>query len=142
MKKIILFCLLLAGTQALEAQTQQVAGTDPLLITSTYDFGNIRQGRPVTSDIPFTNTGKEALKIENVSASCGCTSPKWSNEPVAPGRQAFITVGYNAAAEGHFEKSVTVYYNGGKTRTFFIKGQVTKPLSPAPVNSSVQLLKQ
>ena len=142
MRKILIFCFFLSVMQGVQAQKQQASGTDPLAIPATYDFGNIRQGRPVTSEIAFTNTGKEPLKIENIAASCGCTTPKWSSNPVNPGASSYITVGYNAAAEGSFEKSVTVFYNGGKSKTFFIKGNVSQALPPAPANSSVQLLKQ
>lgn len=134
--------MLFTGIQAVKAQNRQAPAADPLAIPASHDFGIIRQGRPVTSDIFFTNIGKEPLKIENIAASCGCTTPKWSTDPIMPGAKAYITVGYNAAAEGQFEKSVTVFYNGGKSKTFFIRGEVSRALPPAPANSSVQLLKQ
>jgi len=53
------------------------------------------------------------LKISNVNASCGCTTPEWEKDKVvAPGESTKITVGYNAAAEGPFTKFITVSYNG------------------------------
>ena len=46
----------------------------------------------------------EDLKLDNVQASCGCTTPEWSKDPIAAGATAKIKVGYNAAAENYFEK--------------------------------------
>jgi hypothetical protein len=110
---------------------------------SSYTFGKIPQGRPVIHVFEFVNTGKEPLLLENVQASCGCTTPEWSREPVAPGGPATIKVGYNAYAEGHFNKTVTIFYNNGQTKTLVISGEVYKlPATAAPENASVQFLKQ
>jgi hypothetical protein len=109
---------------------------------TAYDFGKIQQGRPVTHDFTVNNSASEILKIEDVRASCGCTTPVWKRDPVNPGGSTQITVGYNAYAEGPFEKTVTITYNGGQSKTLVIKGAVHKaPATPAPENSSIQLLK-
>lgn len=107
-----------------------------------FDFGKIPQGKPVYHSFVVTNTGTEPLKIDNVQTSCGCTTPEWSKEPIAPGASATIKVGFNAAAGGIFEKYITVLYNGNQTKQVVIKGEVWKsPEGSAPVNASVQLLK-
>lgn len=144
MKKIAIFlglvcCVFLAKGQNTTV-TQPVE--QALAIAESYDFGIIPQGRPVTYDFRLTNTGKEPLLIAGVTASCGCTTPKWSADPVLPGQKSTITVGYNAAGEGIFEKSVTITYNGTLTKTIFIKGQVAKAMPSAPANTSISLLKQ
>jgi hypothetical protein len=83
------------------------------------------------------------LKLDNVHASCGCTTPEWSRDPIEAGATAQIRVGYNAYAEGSFTKTVTIVYNTNQTKTLTISGEVYKvPQSSAPENSSVQLLKQ
>lgn len=78
---------------------------------TTHDFGKIKQGTPVTHEFKFTNTGKVPLVITNVQASCGCTTPAWTKEPVMPGGQGFIKATYNAASVGAFNKTVTVTAN-------------------------------
>ena len=109
----------------------------------SHDFGKIAQGRPVTYTFEIVNTGKEPLKLDNVQASCGCTTPVWSNEPIPPGGVSKIVVGYNAYAEGFFEKPITIQYLQGQTKMLTIKGTVYKaPPSPAPENYSVRLFKQ
>jgi hypothetical protein len=81
------------------------------------------------------NIGTDTLKIENVQASCGCTTPEWSQEPIPAKSKSTIKVGYNAASEGTFEKTITIYYNGGQTKQIFIKGTVWKtPDQPVPQN--------
>jgi len=114
-----------------------------LLKEPGYSFGKIPQGRPVIHVFEIVNAGKEPLLLENVQASCGCTTPEWSREPIAPGATAQIKVGYNAYAEGHFNKTVTIFYNNGQTKALVISGEVYKlPSTAAPENASVQFLKQ
>ena len=147
MKRLLIVSLLfVAGFSAYSQSATAVTGvkTDILLLKEAqHDFGKIQQGRPVTYEFGLTNTGSEVLQLENVQASCGCTTPVWKKDPVAPGTNSNITVGYNAYAEGPFEKTVTITYNGGQTKTLVIKGNVYKAATTsAPANSSVQLLKQ
>jgi len=89
------------------------------------------------------NTGKTELKLDNVQASCGCTTPEWSKDPIPPGATAKIKVGYNAAAENNFEKYITITYNTTQSKQLKIKGMVWKaPDGSAPANASIDLLKK
>jgi hypothetical protein len=108
-----------------------------------YDFGKIPQGKPVTHVFVVSNTGKTAFKLDNVQASCGCTTPVWDKEKeIAAGTSSEITVGYNAAAEGPFTKSITITYNGSQSKVVLIKGTVWKtPTESAPTNGAVNDLK-
>jgi len=146
MKKLFTV-LLMAFVVSVQAQTTvdaKPASPETLVLKQlNHDFGKIQQGRPVTTIFEVTNVGKEPLRIENVQASCGCTTPEWSYEPVKPGGTTNIKVGYNAAAEGPFQKSVTIVYNGNQTKVLMISGNVYKTAATsAPVNSSIALLKQ
>lgn len=116
---------------------------DVLLIKETeFNFGKIAQGKPVYHTFEIVNTGSQPLKLDNVQASCGCTTPEWSRDAIAPGASAPIKVGYNAAAEGDFTKFITVTYNGSQTKQLKITGTVWKaPDGVAPGNASVQFLK-
>ncbi|HZX73853.1 MAG TPA: DUF1573 domain-containing protein [Cyclobacteriaceae bacterium] len=51
------------------------------------------------------------LIITNVQASCGCTTPSWTKDPVMPGGSGFIKATFNAASPGVFGKTVTVTAN-------------------------------
>jgi hypothetical protein len=95
----------------------------------TYDFGQIQQGVPASHEFVITNTGKEPLIISGVRASCGCTTPFWTKEPIAPGETGIVKASYNAAANGPFHKSVTVTTNGTPaTKVLYIKGEVKQKI--------------
>src|SRR5215213_419347 len=110
MKKFILFTFSLIAFFAVKAQTE-TSPTEVLAIKEVeFDFGKIPQGKPVYHLFEIVNKSDKPLKLDNVAASCGCTTPEWSREEIAAGATSIIKVGYNAAAEGHFEKPITITY--------------------------------
>ena len=147
MKKITTALFFLATAWVAGAQTTptatQTGPPDVLQIKETeHDFGKIPQGKPVYYFFEIQNTGTTALKLENVQASCGCTTPEWNHEPIPANSGDKIKVGYNAANEGYFEKFITITYNGSQ-KQIKIKGTVWKaPVGSAPSNASIQILKQ
>src|SRR5258705_8262167 len=92
--------------------TTPVQGEFLQLKETEHDFTKIPQGKPVYYSFQIVNTGSLPLKLDDVHASCGCTTPEWSREAIAPGATAEIKVGYNAASEGPFEKLINITYNG------------------------------
>ena len=154
MKKLILAAFVLSFSFGSFAQTSVKETAKPVTETPTasdaltvkeevYDFGKIPQGKPVHHDFVVTNTGTTPLKLGNVQASCGCTTPEWDKEnAILPGGTSVIKVGYNAQAEGPFSKAITITYNDTATKIITIKGEVWKtPASSAPENTSVNDLK-
>ncbi|PKQ70483.1 DUF1573 domain-containing protein [Raineya orbicola] len=91
---------------------------------TVHDFGEIPQGTPVTTTFTFTNKGKTPITISNVQASCGCTTPSYTREPIAPKKKGEVTATYNAAAVGEFNKTVAVFTNTGTPITLTLKGKV------------------
>jgi hypothetical protein len=151
MKKISLFLIALASYTAATAQPVitpvQPAATTPAdnlqLKETEHDFASIPQGKPVYYTFDIINTGATALKLDDVHPSCGCTTPEWSRDAIAPGATAKIKVGYNAMAEGDFEKFITITYNTNQVKQIKIKGTVWRaPEGSAPVNASVDFLKK
>lgn len=138
---LVIFCSTAVFSQ--NTAVEKPAGATAELKEKAFDFGNILQGRPASHEFQVINTGKDTLRLENVQASCGCTTPVWKKDPVAPGGSTTVTVGYNSAAEGTFEKSVNIFYNGNQVKSLVIKGNVYKsPATPVPVNTSIGMLKQ
>ena len=96
-----------------------------------YDFGTIKADhKPVTHDYEFTNTSDVPLTVLSASASCGCTRPKYTHEPVKPGHKGKITVTFLPKGQrGYICKNGKVRYKtaGGKPRNITLKitGQVT-----------------
>jgi hypothetical protein len=110
MKKILLLAAVFAT--GFTAMAQQKADEVIKVSTEKYDFGKIKQGQPVTTYFTITNTSDKPITIENAWAGCGCTTPEFSKEPIAPNSTSKLKVGYNAAAMGHFEKDVNVKIAG------------------------------
>lgn len=137
MKKVFLTILLAAGfigaaiAQDTEKKTITLETSSMAKIEftkTTHDFGNIKEGTQATVEFTFKNTGDAPLVLTSVTASCGCTSPKWTREPIPPGGTGTITVVYNSKGRpGVFAKTVTVKHNGeGGTQFLTIKGFVEK----------------
>lgn len=92
-----------------------------------YDFGTIPQGTPVTHVFEFSNTGNQPLVISTVDKSCGCTTPKWTTEPILPGKKGTVSATFNAASPGGFNKTITVHSNAqGGDKVLYIKGTVVE----------------
>ena len=94
---------------------------------TVYDFGTLNKGENADCIFYFTNSNQSPLVIVNVKASCGCTSPTWTKEPVAPGKTGQIKVKYNTNITGIFTKTVTVYTNLDKNPVLLtIRGEVKR----------------
>jgi hypothetical protein len=99
---------------------------------STHDFGRIMQGKPVTAEFTFKNSGELPLVINHAQGSCGCTGVNYPKEAIMPGQSATIKATFNAAAPGAFNKTVTVESNAeGGVQTLYIKGEVVKTAATA-----------
>jgi len=87
-----------------------------------FDFGTIKQGDKVEHTFKFTNAGTADLIISDAKASCGCTVPDWTKEPVAPGKDGEVHVVFNSAGKsGDVSKTVTLTLNtekGSETVSF------------------------
>ena len=93
----------------------------------TFDFGNIKEENgSVEHKFVFTNTGNAPLIIQGVRASCGCTTPAWSKEPIPPGDEGFVTAKYNPKNRpGSFRKSLSITSNADPSvKVIYIKGMV------------------
>ncbi|MBC6991686.1 DUF1573 domain-containing protein [Hymenobacter sp. BT491] len=77
-----------------------------------YNFGDIKPGDVVKHTFNFTNTGKQPLLIENATASCGCTTPNWTKEPIAPGNKGTIEVQFDSHGKSGLQnKQVAIRAN-------------------------------
>lgn len=126
MKKFLTLCAVIVGFIGFTAmQTDNKA--EFKFEKETHDFGKIPQGKPVTYEFKFTNTGDEPLIISNVESTCGCTVPKYTTTPVLKGKSGSITVTFNAASvQPSFSKAVTIKSNARTpNKLLYIKGEVT-----------------
>ncbi|UAY53539.1 DUF1573 domain-containing protein [Ferruginibacter albus] len=80
----------------------------------TLNLGEIPFNKPDTIEFEFTNTGKDAMIIVNVTPSCGCTHAQFPQQPILPGKSGKISAIYNAANKGSFYKTITVQIQNEK----------------------------
>ena len=102
-----------------------------------HDFGKVNEGDGAAScDFTFTNTGSAPLIIQNVSTTCGCTTPEWTKQPVNPGKTGFIKVSYDVKGRpGAIDKTITVHSNGSQAPVNLrIVGEV-KPVDRHPTEA-------
>jgi hypothetical protein len=96
---------------------------------STHDFGSFNESEGIKEyKFTYTNKGKAPLIVQNVKASCGCTTPEWTKAPILPGKSGYVKVSFDPKNRpGNFNKSITITANGNPSTTILhIKGTVTE----------------
>jgi hypothetical protein len=130
MKKLLImaFCMLTVSVAQAQTQKQKVSTSEVKVTGATkaenyaeikfdtlrHNFGKFSKNDPIVKcSFKFTNTGTAPLVIHQAFASCGCTVPTFTKEPIKPGEKGVIDVTYNGTDKfpGHFQKTVTVRSN-------------------------------
>ncbi len=96
-------------------------------VESSYDFGKVKmEDGKISHEFKFVNTGTDSVKVTYVKASCGCTTPYWTKDMIAPGDTGVIAAQYNPVNRpGSFNKRLTVSSTAANSRTYlYIKGNV------------------
>ena len=123
---LLVVCFLSAGAQ----RASQLAFREEV-----HNFGSVDENKgPVTHEFVFTNNSSRDVRILKVQASCGCTTPGWSRDPIPPGQQGFVQVSYNPKGRpGYFNRSLTVTTDLEPNPIVLqIKGQVSNVDNPEP----------
>lgn len=93
---------------------------------STVNAGTTLWRTPVTAKYQFTNKGKSTLYVTDVDAGCGCLNVKWTQGGIEKGGEGEISVTYDAAMLGTFDKVIEVFTNGNETPARIrMKGRVS-----------------
>jgi hypothetical protein len=118
MRHVFILLLLLMYTALPAQQLISMAGSPATGVkeglhweSREHNFGEIKQGVPVTALFTFTNTSDQPLLIKEVKAPCGCTVASYTRELIAPGAQGQVISTYNAASPGVFYKTIRVLVN-------------------------------
>ena len=117
MKKFAMICLFAALTfgaakaQNTEKNDVPANGAKISFTETEHNYGTIQKGGNGDCEFTFKNEGNEPLILQNVKASCGCTTPSYTQKPVMSGQTGTIKVHYNTNNVGGFSKSVTVTSN-------------------------------
>jgi len=110
--------------------SSQIPGNVPLTCAwdkNEHDFGSgILHQKPASATFTITNNGKSPVTISEVAPTCGCTSPKYTKEPIKPGEKGSVTLTYDAKITGFFTKNAIVKLDDGQKYILTIKGEVQK----------------
>ena len=128
-RTIFLFLILFTANISFAQEETKSKGKGEMKFEKTHhDFGVFAPDTAIlTFDFVFTNVGKEPIIIHQASASCGCTVPEYTLEPIMPGGKGKISVTYNGKGRrpGVFRKSITVHNNGKHTPVrLYIEGEM------------------
>jgi hypothetical protein len=99
---------------------------DVVFKDTVFMFGDVKDGESVQHTYSFKNTGKAPISIANVVAQCGCTTPEYTHEVVAPGETGKVTTTFNSSNRGGpggilNEKSITVTFENSATAEVVLK---------------------
>ena len=112
MRAILLSILVIISPLFLFAQS---AASDSAIIffdKKILDFGTAKQGESKTVIFTFTNKGNKPLIVSDALKGCGCTSVKWTKEPVMPGKQGYVWATFNSnIGYGHIMKPIHIHSN-------------------------------
>ena len=130
MTKRLFLCFFCLVAIALQAQThkQKVTLTEVKALPTTkaekyaeikfdtlrHNFGQFSKDEPIVRcAFGFVNSGTAPLIIHQAFASCGCTVPKFTKEPIKPGEKGQIEITYDGTGKfpGHFQKTITIRTN-------------------------------
>lgn len=107
-----------------------------------HDFGSVKENAVLKYTFKFENTGKNDLLITKAQASCGCTVPEYSKEPIKPGESGVIKVSFNTAGKkGEQTKTISVYANTERNiEKLTIKASIPggRPMNNAPKSISTK----
>lgn len=108
------------------APIQELKTTKLEFTETEHEFADIKEGELAKHEFVFKNTGTEPLYVRDAKASCGCTTPEWTKDTIAPGAEGKILVQFNSDGRpGNFTKTVTVMANTDPEATVItIKGFV------------------
>lgn len=123
--QILLFCLTLGLSTGVVSAQKAVITCEK----TVHNFGEIKEADgKVSHTFVVKNEGTTPLVISNVTASCGCTTPDWTKEPIPAGKTGEVKVTFDPKNRpGNFMKTIRLYGNGMKNGFLLsIRGKVLK----------------
>lgn len=126
LKKILMSLVAMVAFGAMTASAQAVI----TFKKTDHNFGTFKEDDSQAVEFVFTNTGDKPLVVQQTVASCGCTIPSFSKEPIAPGKTGVIKVLYNGKGKfpGKFKKSISVQSNAANSLVrLYIEGDMLEP---------------
>ncbi len=123
MKRIVgLLAIFAVGQMTMAAEKAKIVFTETEYVMTDSYLGETSEHVFV-----FKNEGGSPLVVANAVPSCGCVTPTWTKNPVAPGDTGSVHVYYAGKMSGAFHKTIKVFSNSvGKKPVLQISGETKK----------------
>jgi len=87
-----------------------VAAPEIQVDADVYEFEAVTEGVAVSHTFVLTNVGDEALHIDRIRATCGCTTTALATDELAPGQSVDLSIRINTTGfSGRISKTIYVY---------------------------------
>jgi hypothetical protein len=100
-----------------------------------YDFGEMERNGSGEHAFVITNTGEGDLVLQQGDTTCKCTVSQVTNNRLAPGQKALVTLRWTAESRSDFfEQSAQIFTNDRRRRHIILKvrGKLTRPFVAVP----------
>lgn len=106
------------------SESKQPKGTAQFT-DSVFEFGNIIDGDVVQHTFRFKNIGKGPLTIAKVAASCGCTTPEWTEDLIPAGGEGKVVATFDSKGRGGVdnplvEKNIDVQFENATNESMVL----------------------
>ena len=98
------------------------------------DMGEMIAGVAQSMTVKIRNISKEPIRITKAIANCGCTTPSWPKDPIAPGATGDIEVSMKPGEKAgiRMSKQVTFQFENHPPATLKVEGDVIAFVTIAP----------
>lgn len=118
-----------APSKVVESNLPPIVEFDP----PTADLGEMTAGLSKSMTVKIRNISSEPIRITKAIANCGCTTPQWPKDPIAPGATGEIEVAMKANEKaGRMSKQVTLQFESGPPAVLKVEGDVITYINIAP----------
>lgn len=116
MKRVMTLVLLLLCT-AFAGRAQEA---DYSVDRVRHEFGELASGKSYTAVFIVTSAGEAPLVLIDAQTGCKCTKAAFAKKPLRKGANAAVTVTFDAAEEGFFDKQIRIRTNAPGKRAVLV----------------------
>ena len=104
---IIVAVIFMISFLSLVVFAYEIKKPEVIFFSKSHNFGQITEGKKVSTVFYFKNTGTADLFVKKIRSSCGCTAVLLSSDTIKPGDTGELKVTFDSSGfKGEMEKSI------------------------------------
>lgn len=107
--RVMIYSVLVLFILMVSIEAYSKTGSRIKIDTTSWDFGEVKEGQIAKKVFWVENMGDEDLVIEKVYTSCGCTEASVSSNQLAPQQRTALEVTYNSKGKEEGEDGQDIY---------------------------------